>query len=110
MFLYYTIFLSKNINSDSLIFSNPNSYLKISICPQNAFSIQLLGHVQLFAALWTAALQTSLSITNSRSLLKLMTVKSVIPSNHLILFCPLLLSSIFPSIRVFSNESVLCIR
>ena len=63
MFLYYTIFLSKNINSDSLIFSNPNSYLKISICPQNAFSIQLLGHVQLFAALWTAALQTSLSIT-----------------------------------------------
>ena len=110
MFLYYTIFLSKNINSDSLIFSNPNSYLKISICPQNAFSIQLLGHVQLFAALWTAALQTSLSITNSRSLLKLMTIKSVIPSNHLILFCPLLLSSIFPSIRVFSNESVLCIR
>ena len=71
----------------------------------------MLGHVQLFAALWTAALQTSLSITNSRSLLKLMTIKSVIPSNHLILRCPLLFPpSIFPSIRVFSNESALHIR
>ena len=69
------------------------------------------SRVQLFATLWTAALQTSLSITNSRSLLKLMTIESVMPSNHLILCRPLLLlSSIFPSIRVFSNESVLCIR
>ena len=60
---------------------------------------------------WTAAHQASLSITNSQSLLKLMSVESVMPSNHLILCCPLLLlSSIFPSIRVFSNESVLCIR
>ena len=65
----------------------------------------------LFATPWTAARQASLSITNSRSLLKLKSLESVIPSNHLIL-CPpfLLLPSIFPSTRVFSNESVLCIR
>ena len=67
--------------------------------------------VRLFATPWTATCQASLSITNSRSLLKLMTIKSVMPSNHLILcHLLLLLSSIFPSIRVFSNESVLCIR
>ena len=60
---------------------------------------------------WTAARQASLSITNSQSLLKLMSIESVMPSNHLILCCPLLLPpSIFPSIRVFSNESVLRIR
>ena len=60
---------------------------------------------------WTAACQASLSITNSQSLLRLMSVESVMPSNHLILCCPLLLPpSIFPSIRVFSNESVLCIK
>ena len=59
---------------------------------------------------WTAAHQASLSITNSRSLLKLMSIESVMPSNHLILCCPLLLASIFPSIRVFSSESVLHIR
>ena len=60
---------------------------------------------------WTAARQASLSITNSRSLLKLMSIESVMPSNHLILCCPLLLPpSIFPSIRVFSNESALHIR
>ena len=64
-----------------------------------------------FAAPWTAALQACLSITNSWSLLKLMSIESVIPSNHLILCRPLLLPlSIFPSIRVFSNESVLRIR
>ena len=74
-------------------------------------SVQLLNHVQLFAIPWTAAHQASLSITNSRSLLKLMSIKSVMPSNHLILCCPLLLMpSIFPSIRVFSNESALRIR
>ena len=59
---------------------------------------------------WTAARQASLSITNSRSLLKLTYIESVMPSNHLILCCPLLPPSIFPSIRVFSNESVLHIR
>ena len=74
-------------------------------------SVQLLSRVQLFATPWTAACQVSLSITNSQSLLKLLSIKLVMPSNHLILCCPLLfLPSIFPSIRVFSNESVLCIR
>ena len=73
-------------------------------------SVQSLSRVLLFATPWTAAHQASLSITNSWSLLKLMSIESVMPSNHLILCCPLLLPSIFPSIRVFSNESVLHIR
>ena len=74
-------------------------------------SVQSLSHVQLFVIPWTAARQASLSITNSQSLLKLMSIESVMPSNHLIL-CHLLLfpPSIFPSIRVFSNEPVLRIR
>ena len=87
----YAIFSDKNISS----------------------SDQLLSHVWLFVTLtpWSAAHQASLSITNFQSLLKLMSIESVMPSNHLILCCPLLLPpSIFPSIRVFSNESVLCIR
>ena len=71
----------------------------------------MLSCVQLFATPWTAARQTSLSITNSQSLLKLMSIQSVMPSNHLIFRHPLLLlPSIFPSIRVFSNESALRIR
>ena len=74
-------------------------------------SVQMLSRVQLFATPWTAARQASFSITNSQSLLILMSTESVMPSNHLILCHPLLLlPSIFPSIRVFSNESVLCIR
>ena len=74
-------------------------------------SFQSLSHVQLFATPWTAACHASLSITNSQSLLKLMFIKSVIPSDHLILCRPLLhLPLIFLSIRVFSKESVLCIR
>ena len=73
-------------------------------------SVQSLSHVPLFVTLWTAARQASLSITNSWNLLKLMSIKSVMPSNHLFLCRPLLPPSIFPSIRVFSNESVLCIR
>ena len=74
-------------------------------------SVHSLSHVQLFVIPWTAAHQASLSITNSRSLPKPMSIESVIPSNHLILCYPLLLlPSIFPSIRVFSNESALCIR
>ena len=71
-------------------------------------SVQSLRRVQLFVIPWTAGCQTSLSITNSQSLLKLKTIESVVPSNHLILCHPLLhLPSIFPSIRVFSNEAVL---
>ena len=74
-------------------------------------SVQLLSRVQLFAIPWTAARQAFLSITNSQSLLKLMSIESVIPSNHLILCRPLLLlPSIFPNIRVVSNESALRIR
>ena len=74
-------------------------------------SVQSLSRVRLLATPWTTARQASLSITNSRSLLKLMFTESVKPSNHLILCHPLLLlPSIFPSIRVFSKESVLCIR
>ena len=74
-------------------------------------SVQSLTSVRLFATPWTAARQDSLSITNSWSLLKLMSIELVMPSNHLILCHPLLLlPSIFPSVRVFSNESVLCIR
>ena len=74
-------------------------------------SVQLLSCVQLFVTPWTAAHQASLSITNSQSLFKLMSMESVMPSNYLILCCPLLLlPSIFPSIRVFSSELALHIR
>ena len=73
--------------------------------------VQSLNCVQLFATPWTAACQAPLTSTLSQSLLKLITVESVMPSNYLILCCPLLLlPSVFPSIRVFSNELVLCIR
>ena len=84
----------------------------IFFCSYTTFSsVQLLSHVQLFATPWTAARQASLSITNTQSLLKLMSIESVMPSNHLILCHPLLLlPSIFPSIRIFSNESALSIR
>ena len=81
-------------------------------CKRAQFSsVQSLSHIQLFATPWTAAHQAFLSITNSRSLLKLTSIESVMPSNHLILCHPLLLQpSIFPSIRVFSNEAALRIR
>ena len=78
---------------------------------RNFSSVQLFSHVQIFVIPWTAARQASLFITNSRSSLTLMSIESVMPSNHLILCRPLLLQpSIFPSIRVFSSESVLHIR
>ena len=74
-------------------------------------SVQLLSHVRLFATPWTTAHQASLSITNLRSLLKLKSIESMMPFNHLVLCPPILLPpSIFHSIKVLSNESVLCIR
>ena len=84
----------------------------ISPRQNNQFSsVQSLSHIRLFVTPWTSASQASLFITNFRSLLKLMSIESVMPSNHLILCHPLLLLlSIFPRIRVFSNESVLHIR
>ena len=73
--------------------------------------VQSLSRVRLFVTSWTASRQASLSFTVSQSLLKLMSIESMMPSNHLILHCPLLLlPSVFPSIRVFSSESVLRIR
>ena len=90
--------------------SSTRSFANI-FCKSVIFSsVQSLSYVQLFATPWTAARQTSLSITNSRSLLKLMSIELVMPSNHLILCHPLLLPWIFPSIRVSSSESVLHIR
>ena len=86
-------------------------YTHSPLTPSPLSSVQSLSHVRLFVTPWTAAHQASLSITNSRSSLKFMSIKSVMPSSHLILCHPLLLlPSIFPSIRVFSNESALCIR
>ena len=86
-------------------------YLKIIWYSISVSSVQLLSCIWLFLTPWTAACQASLSLTKSRSLLKLMSIESVMPSNHLILCRPLLLlPSTFPSLRVFSNESVLHIR
>ena len=84
---------------------------RTDLCLYQFSSVQLLSHVWLFSISWTAVCQASLFITNSRSLLKLMSMESVMPSNHLI-FCHSLLlpPSIFPSIKVFSEESVLHIR
>ena len=88
----------------------PVSHLPCIIISASLSSVQSLSRVQLFATPWTAAHQDSLSFTNSQSLLKLVSIESVMPSSHLILCHPLLLPpSIFPSIRVFSKESVLCI-
>ena len=101
--------------SDTVSHSLQRSSSQVMLLSLQWFSssqpVQLLSHVRLFATPWTAARQASLSITNFWSLLKLMSIKSVMPCNHLILCCPLfLLPSIFPSIKVFSNESVLHIR
>ena len=90
---------------------NLKIWKKVFLCQENISSVQLLSCVQFFVILWTAACQASLSITNSQSLLKLMSIELVMPSHHLILCHPLVFPpSIFPSIRVFSNESVLRIR
>ena len=96
----------ESLGSEISLGSNP-SYASKELC----IIVQSLSHAWLFATPWTVAHQASLSFTISQSLLKLMSIQSVMPSNHLILCCPLLLPpSIFPSIRVFSNESVLRIR
>ena len=87
--------------------SNGKDQIIVLPCHKGHFSLKL----ELFATLWTAALQTSLSVTNSWSLLKLTSIESLMPSNHLILcHLLLLLPSVFPSIRIFSNESVLHTR
>ena len=100
LFMFWHHFLKKR-------FTCTSSYLLL----YQFSSVWLLSHVRLFATPRTAACQASLSITNSQSLPKLMSVDSVMPSNHLILCCPLLLlPSILPNIRVFSNKSALCIR
>ena len=100
------IFLTQGSNQGLLY------YRQILNCLSYQFnSVQSLSHVRLFATPWTAARQVSLSITNSWSLLKLTSIESVMPPNHLIFCRPLLfLPSIFPRIRVFSNESVLHMR
>ena len=103
IFLYHYIFISflKNMNVILKIYISCLVLLLFS-------SVQSLSWVRLFATPWTAAHRASLSIINSWSLLKLMSIELVMPSNHLILYCPLLLPpSILPSIRVFSNESIL---
>ena len=90
-------------------FVKPN--LLLSFSQRGLSSVQLLSHVRLFVTPWTVARQAPLSITNSRSLLKLMSIESVMPSNHLILYHPLLLlPSVFPSISISSSESVFHIR
>ena len=91
--------------------NNRSCHILRTHCIPSFSSVQLLSCVQLFATPWTAARQASLSITNSRSLFKLMSTESVMPSNYLILCHPLLLlPSTFPSISIFPKESVLCIR
>ena len=106
------IFLGSKITADSDCSHEIERHLPLGRkAVTNLSSVQSLSRVQLFSTPWTAAHQASLSITNSQSPPKLMSIESVMPSNHLIL-ChpPLLLTSVFPSIRVFSNESVLPIR
>ena len=98
--------MSRNSNKP-LICASPLAKCRLELVQ----SVQSLSHVRLLANLWMAARQASLSITSSQILLKLMSIESVMPSNHLILCPPLLfLPSIFPSLRVFFNESVLLIR
>ena len=98
------------LHAGSLLLLHPCYKVSSSFCSLSFSSVQLLSCVLLFATQWTTARQASLFITISWRLLKLTSIESVMPSNHLILCHPLLPPSIFPSIRVFSNESALCIR
>ena len=111
---FSSVQFSRSVVSDSLrrmAYSTPGFPVLYQLLEfaQTEF-VQLLRRVQLFEAPQAAAHQASLSFTVSWCLFKLMCTESVMPSNHLILCCPLLLPSIFPSIRVLSNESALCIR
>jgi len=100
-------FLFGNLLKSSFSFRNSvNRYVQLS----QFSSVQSLRRVRLFATPWITARHASLPITNCWSLPKPMSIESVMPSSHLILCCPLLLPSIFPSIRVFASESALCIR
>ena len=118
VFYLYTQAQSKNVKSANLFFRSHIWWTNIPMpyySPPGLFyqlsSVQLFSHVYLFVTPWIAARQACLSITNSRSSPKLMSIESVMPSSHLILCCPLLLlPPIPPSIRVFSNESTLRIR
>ena len=102
--LSYDLYLLRRVSVFVGCFKHSYSLFLVSFS-----SVQLLSHVRLFVTPLTAAHHVSLSITNSRNLLKPMSIESVMPCNHLILCHPLLLlPSIFPGIRVFSNESVLC--
>ena len=104
LFLFYVYSVMRKEKWVKLSHINNNESVQFS-------SVQLLSHVWLFVTPWTTAHQASMSITNSWNLLKFVSIESVMPSNHLILCHPLLLPpSIFPSIRVFSNESALRIR
>ena len=108
--LYICLWLLLNCNSRAQYWQQRSNVVLSSMHIVVSVSVQSFSHVWLFVTPWTTARQASLSITNSRSLLKLMSIESVMPSNHLILCCPLLLlPSIFPSIMVFSNESALSI-
>ena len=109
---YSTLFFSLSLISRwGFLFSDPNWIQRARIPSPDVRSVQSLSPIQLFGTPWTAARQASLSIANSRRLLKLKSIESVMPSNHFILSCPLLFPpSIFPSITVFSNESAVCIR
>ena len=108
----YVLFIQQQQFSSATLISSVLSSVLLIISKQIQFSsVQLLSCVRLFETPWTVARQASLSITNTRSLFKFMSIESVMPSNHLILCRSLLLPpSFFPSIRVFSSESVLCIK
>ena len=108
----YSAYLFSSYSPMQILWQSPESRGRKYILPRIQFtSVQLLSHIQLFATPWIAACQASLSITNSRSSPKLMSIELVMPSSHLILCHPLLLlPQIPPSIRVFSNESTLCMR
>ena len=111
LFIQFEIFLCSLLLKSSCFISGFPTMCTKKNRKRNFSSVQSLSRVQLFATPWTATCQASLSITNSQSSPKPMSIESVMPSNHPI-FCLhlLLLPSVFPSIRVFSNESVLCIR